>query len=83
MQAEFEKYLKNSDYLRDVVNTNRNATAQIIGALILLITRTPHPTEDAVRQLLRQLENPGQGPSQDVERRRILALIGDYMKPIR
>lgn len=79
MQREFEQYLKNSDYLRDVMTTHRNAVAEIFGSLILLVNNgdLSPPT---VKAWMRKLDEPGAGPSIDVERRRIVALMGDYLK---
>lgn len=79
MQREFEQYLKNSDYLRDVMTTHRNAVAEIFGSLIMLLNNgdLSPPT---VKAWMSKLDEPSSGPSIDMERRCIVALIGDYLK---
>lgn len=79
MQKEFEQYLKNSDYLRDVMTTHRNAVAEIFGSLLLLVD-AGDLSPPTVKAWMHKLDEPTSGPSIDVERRRIVALIGDYLK---
>ena len=79
MQKEFEQYLKNSDYLRDVMNTHRAAVADIFGSLILLID-SGDLSPPTVKAWMQRMDEPVSGPSIDVERRRIVALIGDHLK---
>lgn len=79
MQSEFEKYLKNSDYLRDVLNTHRAGTAEVVAALLRFLVENEHVSMPAVRQFLKGLEDSTSGPSIDGERRRIVALIQDAL----
>lgn len=79
MQKEFEQYLKNSDYLRNVMNTHRTAVAEIFASMILLFERGDLSPE-ALKTWMHKVDEPGSGPSIDVERRRIVSIMGDYLK---
>lgn len=79
MQSEFEKYLKNSNYFADVLNTHRAATAEVVAAVIALLVENEHVPMPSVRELLKRLEDSTGRPSLDSSRRDLIARIKDRL----
>lgn len=78
-QSAFEQYLKNSDYFRDVVNTNRSAVADVFTVLVGVLREQDKVADPLIDQALKRLDESTRNPSIDVERRRIVALIRDRL----
>lgn len=80
-QSNFEQYLKNSDYFRDVVNTHRSASADALAAIIKVLVDQNQVTNPVIDQALKGLDERTDGTvSVRAERRRIAALIRDALK---
>ena len=80
-QSNFEQYLKNSDHFRDVVNTHRRATAEVLAVLVALMrdhADVPRPVIDDGLKRLSEL--PDGGRSLADERRLLIALMIDALK---
>ena len=80
---EFAKLLKDSDFFHDIINTNRQATAEIIVALIAELIRQGQMTPVAVQQMLSRMNDATSGISVDTTRRLLVARIRDAIKGIK
>ena len=80
MQSAFEQYLKNSDHFRDVVNTHRAATAEVLSVFLTLLRDQAHVPRPVIDDALKALEERGGRPSVIDERRLLIALIRDVLR---
>lgn len=81
-RSEFEKFLKESSYFSDVINTHRTATAQVVVALLApLIKNGDIPLGDLLA-ILKQIECGTGHPSLDSERRHAVSVIREALQSL-
>jgi hypothetical protein len=80
VQSEFEKYLKQSDYFADVINTHRTATAEVIGAFVSIMIDNNQISQASVLSTLKALEESTGHISLDSERRHLAATLRELLK---
>lgn len=80
VRADFEKYLKESDYFADVINTHREATAVVICTFLNLLVKDGKLPEATVLSTLKDLKNLRGSPSIGAEVRRLAALITEALQ---
>ena len=80
VQSEFEKYLKQSDYFADVINTHRTATAEVIGTFVSIMMENNQISQASVLSALKALEESTGRISVDSERRHLVATLREIIK---
>lgn len=80
-QSSFEQYLKNSDYFRDVINTHRRATADVVACVIKVLRDQDQVANPMIHEALKRLdESTDASVSIRSERRLLTAMIRDALK---
>lgn len=80
MTSDFERLLKQSPHFADVLNTHREATAQVIGGFIEALVQLEKTTTGDVLRTLKALDVDTGHPSIDSSRRRLVAGIRAYLQ---
>ena len=80
VRSEFERLLKESDHFRDVINTHRTVTAEILAAFLAELVRNKQISPKSATTMLEELQVPTGHPSLDVNRRYLVSIIRDTLK---
>ena len=81
-QSEFEELLKSSTHLKDIINTNREATAQVLVAFLGPLIKEGNISIESVLSILKQLEASTGKPSLDGERRHSVSVIREALQSL-
>jgi len=77
---EFERLLKQSDYLHSIITSHREATAAIFADVLALLVQSSALEPARVLAQLDALDQETDRPSEDSSRRVLIAAIRDRMK---
>lgn len=80
MPDPFEERLKRSDYLADLMNTHRAATAEVLVALMGPLMRDGLVSTETILVTLKALERGTNRSSVDSERRHTVGLIREAIQ---